>query len=104
MIANAAWIPGEVVTGVAIGTPWSAAVLLMACRQNARIVGFMSAATSAGRVHRERRPVSPVQKMCTTEAQFTRKITEWAAFIKTIRVATVFVHISITQVRSCSST
>jgi NADH-quinone oxidoreductase subunit M len=47
MIANAAWIPGAVVTGVAIGTPWSAAVLLMAWRRNARIVGFMAALVSA---------------------------------------------------------
>ncbi len=47
MIANTAWIPGAVVTGVAIGTPWSAAVLLMAWQRHARIVGFMAALASA---------------------------------------------------------
>jgi NADH-quinone oxidoreductase subunit M len=47
MIANTAWISGAVVTGVAIGTPWSAAVLLIAWPRHARIVGFMAALVSA---------------------------------------------------------
>ena len=47
MIANTAWIPGAVVTGVAIGAPWSAAILLRAWRRHARIVGLIAALVSA---------------------------------------------------------
>jgi NADH-quinone oxidoreductase subunit M len=47
MTANGAWIPtGPAISGVAIGAPWLGAILLMAWRRHARIVGFMASLVS----------------------------------------------------------
>lgn len=52
MRANGAWTPVGWVSGLAIAVPWFAAILLMAWRRHARIVGFtaslISGAASAG--------------------------------------------------------
>jgi NADH-quinone oxidoreductase subunit M len=48
MMASTSWVSGPAISGVAIGAPWFAAVLLMAWRRHARIVGFTASLVAAG--------------------------------------------------------